>query len=378
MEIMRTLFSFVGGTGHFLPLVPIAQAAGKAGHTVAMSPGPRLADTVRRADFEVLTEAGDNPPPDREERQPLVPVALEREREAITELFIRKAARERAARLLEQARRWRPDLIVCDEVDLGAMIAAERLGIPHVSVVVLAAGSFLQDGYTAEAVDEVRADFGLPPDRGLAMLGRHLLLEPVPPGFRDPAFPLPATGHSIRPAETLPPASEPHHRPLIYFTLGTEFNVESGDLFERTLAGLRDLPADLVMTVGRQIDPAVFGPQPSHVRIERFVPQEELLHRCDLVVSHGGSGSVLGAIAHGLPMLVAPMGADQPDNGARIAALGLGRVLDAETVTPEEAADAAAAILADPGYRRTARELRAAWETRPGPAETVRLLESAL
>ncbi|MDR7279579.1 glycosyltransferase [Catenuloplanes atrovinosus] len=374
---MRILFSFVGGAGHFLPLTPIARAARAAGHDVALSAGPRMVDTVRRAGFEVLDNgAADAPTPERRERLPLAPLDEARERRVVTDMFVRKAGPDRAARLLTQAAEWRPDLIVCDEVDYGAMIAAERLGIPHATVVVLAAGSFVQDGYVAEAIDEVRAEFGLPPDGGLAMLGRHLVLEPVPPGFRDPAFPLPATGHAIRPAETMPPIAEGGDRPLIYFTLGTEFNIESGDLFERVLAGLRDLPADLVMTVGRHLDPAVFGPQPAHVRIERFVPQDELLPRCDLVVSHGGSGSVLGAVAHGLPMLVAPMGADQPDNAVRVAALGLGRVLDAETVTPERAAAEAAAVLAGPGCRDTARALRAGWAALPGPAAAVRLLES--
>ncbi|GAB7040788.1 MULTISPECIES: glycosyltransferase [Catenuloplanes] len=372
---MRILFSFIGGFGHFLPLIPIARAAERAGHRVAVLGGPRMADVIRDAGFEALS-GGDRPPAQapRPERGPLAPLDLERERREVTEQFIRGSGRERAAEVLDLAPRWRPDLLVCDEVNLGAMIAAEKLGLPYATVVVLAAGSFLQAGYAAAAIDEVRAEHGLPPDRGLAMLGRHLMLEPVPPGFRDPAFPLPATARAIRPSEALPPPAERNRRPLVYFTLGTAFNAESGDLFERMLAGLRELPADLVMTVGRHIDPAVFGPQPPHVRIERFVPQDELLHRCDLVVTHGGSGSVLGAIAHGLPMLLTPLGADQPDNGVRVAALGLGRVLHAETVTPELAAAEAAAVLADDGYRQRVRDLRAGWESLPGPDEAVAML----
>ena len=56
----------------------------------------------------------------------------------------------------------------------------------------------------------------------------------------------------------------------------------------------------------------LLGAQPAHVRAERFVPQSEELPHCDLVISHGGSGSVLGALAHGLPQLLLPLGADQP------------------------------------------------------------------
>ncbi|WP_033339139.1 glycosyltransferase [Catenuloplanes japonicus] len=375
---MRILFSFAGGTGHFLPLVPIAREAGQAGHTVAFHCAPQRADAVRRAGFDLL---GDEPaagagPGKEAEREPLAPLDLARERRVVIEHFVRKAVRERVTYLPDRATAWQPDLIVCDEADFGAMITAERLGLPYATVIVLAAGTFFQDGYLADAIDEVRAESGLPPSHGLAMLGRHLVLEPVPPGFRDPAFPLPGNGRGIRPAGSLPELSKADQRPLIYFTLGTEFNVESGDLFERVLAGLRELPVDLVMTVGGQIDPAVFGPQPANVRLERFVPQDEVLPRCDLVVSHGGSGSVLGALAHGLPMLVAPMGADQPDNAARVAELGLGRVLDAENVTPEQAAGEAATVLADARYRGAAREFRARWASLPGPADAVRFLEA--
>ena len=64
-----------------------------------------------------------------------------------------------------------------------------------------------------------------------------------------------------------------------------------------------------------------------HVR--RFIPQSLLLPHCDLVVSHAGSGSVIGALTHGLPMVLLPMGADQPLNAARAEALGVAQVLDA-------------------------------------------------
>src|SRR5205823_2594812 len=171
-------------------------------------------------------------------------------------------------------------------------------------------------------------------DPDLAMLGRYLVLSPFPPSYRDPAFPLPATAHAFRPsapdpapADAVPPwMTGLHDAPTVYFTLGTVFSMESGDLFQRVIAGLRALPINLVVTVGRDIDPAELGPQPANVHIERYIPQAWLLPHCRLVVSHGGSGSVMGALAHGLPLVLLPMGADQPLNGARCAALGVARV----------------------------------------------------
>lgn len=69
--------------------------------------------------------------------------------------------------------------------------------------------------------------------------------------------------------------------PTVYATLGTIYNMESGDIFQRVLAGLRSLPLNLIVTVGRDIDPAEFGPQPANVHIERYA-QALLLPYCDL------------------------------------------------------------------------------------------------
>ena len=145
---------------------------------------------------------------------------------------------------------WRPDLLVCDEADYGCMVGAERLRLPHATVLTNASGSFLRAVDVAEPLDAIRAEHGLPPDPELVMPARDLVVSPFPPSFRDPAFPLPENAISIRPdpGRTLPgPApdwlSHLPDKPTVYFTLGTIFNQESGDLFVRVLSGLRELPA---------------------------------------------------------------------------------------------------------------------------------------
>jgi UDP:flavonoid glycosyltransferase YjiC (YdhE family) len=272
--------------------------------------------------------------------------------------------------------------VVWEETDFGAAIAAERLGLPHASVLVTAAGSFVRSELVAEPLAELRAEHALPPDPALTMLSRYLVLSPVPPSYRDPGFPLPRTAHSFRPvaepaAEPAPPwlADVGSDRPVVYVTLGTVFNVESGDLFSRVLAGVSELPVDVVVTVGRDVDPGELHPQPPNVHVERYVPQAHVLPRCSLVVSHGGSGSVLGALTYGLPMVLIPMGADQPHNARRCEALGVARVLDAMRATPNEVRDAVAAVLADATYTRAAEHLRDELAALPGPDHAVMLLE---
>jgi UDP:flavonoid glycosyltransferase YjiC (YdhE family) len=289
-------------------------------------------------------------------------------------------ARERIAALLPLCARRPPDVIVRDEADMGALIVAERLGVPYATVLNNAGGGLLRASRPVAALDALRAEHGLAPDPELEALDRHLVLSPYPPSLRDPADPLPATAHGYRAAEApgaVPPviAALPDGRPVVYVTLGTIFNTESGDLFARVLAGVRELPVEVVVTVGRSMDPAEVGPQPANVHVERYVPQAAVLPRCAAVVAHAGSGIVLGALEHGLPLVCLPMGADQPLNAARCTALGVGPTLDPLAATAEDVWAATAAVLEDPAHRAAAARLQAEIAALPPPEAAVERLE---
>lgn len=378
---MRILFTFAGGSGHFEPLQPVARAALAAGHAVVVAGQPVMVPAIEAAGFTALATAGATLS-DTPERMPLLALDLDREDRDLRDGFARRLARDRADAILAVCRTWSPDLLVCDEIDFGAMIAAERLGLPYAVVLVIAAGSFVRPEVVGEPLAELRAAHGLPADPDLAMLSRYLVLSPCPPSYRDPAFPLPATAHSIRPLTPAPPAHPAPPwataipgAPTVYFTLGTVFNVESGDLFERVFAGLQGLPINVLATVGRELDPAMFGPQPDNIHITRYVAQATVLPHCAATITHGGSGSVVGALAHGLPMVLFPMGADQPRNAARCAALGVAEVLDAVAATPDDVRRAVTAVLEEPRYRQVASQLQRESAGLPPPAHAVALLE---
>jgi UDP:flavonoid glycosyltransferase YjiC (YdhE family) len=389
---VRLLFSFAGGSGHLEPLVPIARAARAAGHTVAFVGRPWMIPRVEALGFSAFAAGSDAGLTPR--RLPLAPIDLNRDRRAVGDHFVLRIGRERAAAIMPLCGRWRPDLLVCEEFDFGAMIAAEALVLPHVTVLIGATGSFVRADVVAEPLNEVRTEHGLPADPGLTMLGGQLVLSPFPPSLRDPGCPLPAGAQAFRLFARDPRSGVAHSSaargegrdvrawlagrgavPTVCFTLGTIYNTESGDLFDRVVAGLRDLPIDVVVTVGRDIDPLELGPQPANVRVARFVSHAELLPRCRLVISHGGSGSVLGALAHGLPMVLLPLGADQPLNAARCEALGVAAALDALTVTSQAVGEAAARVLERASYRRNAMLVRGEIAALPGPDHAVALLE---
>jgi UDP:flavonoid glycosyltransferase YjiC (YdhE family) len=376
------LFTFAGGTGHFLPLVPLARAAEDAGHVVAFGGQSGMVSVIEGGGFSAFDTGGPTLL-DTAERTPLLELDMEREIRAVREGYAGRTARDRAAAVLQLCEAWRPDVLVCDEMDFGALVAAERAEVPYATVVCIGSGSFVWPELVTEPLNELRATYGLPPDPELVMLRRYLVLAPFPPSFRDPANPLPPTGHTIRPvladaaAGEVEPAwlAELTVRPIVYLTLGTIFNLESGDLFERVLTGLSELPVSVVVTVGRELEPQALGPQPANVRVERYVPQSLLLPHCELVVSHAGSGSVVGALAHGLPMVLLPIGADQPFNAARCRELRVARVLDPFHATATDVSKAVSNVLSDPSYRRNAQRLKAEIDASPGPEHALRLLE---
>lgn len=375
---MRVLCSFVGGRGHMEPLLPIARAARDARHEVAFACRPSMTGAVAAEGFDAVAIGPDVSAPTA--RTPLRDPDPVYEEAVMRDGFASRTARARAEDLLQVLSTRDVDAIVADEVDFGAFLAAERLGIPYVSVVVLAAGGFARPDLLAAPLGALRAELGLPADPELTMLHRHLLLAPVPPSYRDPAHPLPASTLAIRPA-----ALEAHEdrrrddrpaRPRVYVTLGTIFNMESGDLFERLLAAVSDVDADVLVTVGDGLDPEELPAVPEHVWVERFVPQHLVLPHADVVVSHGGSGSVIGALAHGVPLVLLPMGADQPHNARRCVELGVGRALDPVRATPQDLRDAIQSVLGDDRHRSQAQRLADESRGLPAAIEAVRTLEA--
>jgi MGT family glycosyltransferase len=194
------------------------------------------------------------------------------------------------------------------------------------------------------------------------MLYRYLYLAFLPPAFVGPNLAIPPTVQFLRPIsfnqsgdEGLPTwGAQLPERPTVHASLGTIFHWTPG-VFRTILDGLRDEPINLILAVGRDQDPAQYGPQPPNVFIERYIPHTILLPYCDVVITHGGFSSIMACCNQGLPMVLIPLaGGDQRGNAHRCAALGLGRIIAPDQRTPESIREAVLEVLSNRCYRERA------------------------
>jgi UDP:flavonoid glycosyltransferase YjiC (YdhE family) len=393
------LFSTIAAAGHFHPVVPLARALQEAGHVVAFAARPALRARVEAAGFPALEVGGDTAtdPEYRAVKARLrtLPLSLASELYAYPRLFAGIGARVRAPYLVEAANAWQADMLIREAGEYAALIVAEHLGLPYATVSFAAAlrGMSIFEREVASELAPVREQWGLSPDPKGEALYRYLNLSFSPPsfatqdvGWKEPAGPIPATTHFIRPeffdntsGESLPEwVTQLPTQPTVYVTLGTEVNGEPElypSVMRTIIEGLRDAPLNLIVTIGRDKDPADIGPQPPNVRIERYIPQTLLLPHCDVIVMHAGSNSLLMALEAGLPLVLTPLIADQFFNAYVAEKLGLAPVVRRESLTTTSIRAAVDEVLANAVYRQNIARVQAEMRMQPGMGRAVELVE---
>ena len=146
----------------------------------------------------------------------------------------------------------------------------------------------------------------------------------------------------------------PGDSPFVLVGMSSSF-MDQSDLLGRIAQALSTLPVRGLITTGPAIDPDEI-PHSANTTVVRLVAHSDLIPRADLVITHAGHGTLIKAIAAGVPVLAIPLGRDQPDNAARAARHGVAVVLsprsDAATI-----ARAVQRMLAEPSYRAAAEAL---------------------
>lgn len=237
---------------------------------------------------------------------------------------------------------------------------------------------------------ELRLRYGLPPlPSSLLALSAELPLTLVPscPEFDYERHDLPPSVHYVGPCEWYPPPEEPEDwlaalprdKPWVHVSEGTIY-AQDPVLLRATIQALADLPVQLLVTTGKHRDPARLnlGPLPPNVVVKAWITHGVLLPLLDVMVTHGGGGTIVASLSAGVPMVVVPLMWDQPENAQRVVAASAGVMLSQARCTPRWMRAAVERVLADPAYRHNARRLAGHMQRYGGPPQAAALLEQLI
>jgi UDP:flavonoid glycosyltransferase YjiC (YdhE family) len=321
-----------------------------------------------------------------------------------------------AEQVSEELQKPPPDVVVIDFVLLGAIAAAEAAGIPAVVLMhnvlsrplpgvppygpgwLPARGplGLLRDALGRTTVNLIHTRNGGPPlNRARALLGLPSLRSPFEQYDRaDRVLVLTSqafdyrTHHlptNVRYVGTpfddagLPPWSLPcppdDARPLVLVSLST---LEQGQaaVMQRVIQALAPLAVRGLVTLGPALDPAQFK-APSNVRLEAFVPHSAVLSRAKAMVTQCGLGTLMKALAHGVPLVCIPLVGDQPENAARVVAHGVGIRVERDA-TPEQIRAAIQHVLTQPGFGESARRMAGILAKEDGAQAAAEEIESVV
>ncbi len=378
---MRVLMFNTPLTGHFLPLLPLARALRKQGHTVAFVSAATMAGPVGAEGFELIP-AG--PTVDvavaEVSRRSGVDMMTNPSPALVAEFFAGARVDLAVDEALAGARAWEPDLVVSEHCDFVGPLVATVLKVPS-------AVMGIDPALEPEVLDALAAtahsrylDRGLQAPRH-APSGRWLL-DICPPGLqRDGVLP-PLERIALRPEPHQGPEGTPRAarvpgtgRPRVLVSLSTARGAVPtlGPL----LRSLSALDVDLVATSGG-VPVGDLGLEPGRVELVTFVPAAELLEGVSVVVHHGGSGTTFGAAARGIPAAVVPDAPGQQRQAFRLQAAGAGLALPIGDQAPESVTAAVRRLLAEPGFTTAAQRLRDEIAAMPSAPEVAERLTASV
>jgi UDP:flavonoid glycosyltransferase YjiC (YdhE family) len=390
---MRFLFTTFEGGGHVPPALLMAAALGRRGHEVLFVSDPVNAAAAeaaglafapwRSAPRRTAAAQADDPLQDWRRRWPPAVVG------AVCEAVMTGPAEAYAHDTRDLIRTFDPDLIVSNELLLGCLIAAEAEARPA----ALLTGNLwpyptrpdlppFGPGWAPARTERARRAH----DYGRAMIGRWFDAGLPALNAARQAHGLPALAavldqldaaatvvlgasrtfdYGLEPPDgfvhagpliDLPPAPAPAaaERPRVLVSFSTTFQNQSA-VMARCLRALAPLAVDVIATTGPAVDPRDL-PRPANAQVVAWADHDRIVPDCGLVICHGGHGTLLRPLRHGVPVLCLPMGRDHPENGRRLVEHGAGLTAPAGA-SPRRLRRAVRRLLDDGRYAQAAERL---------------------
>jgi UDP:flavonoid glycosyltransferase YjiC (YdhE family) len=370
---VKVVLAALPAFGHVYPLVPLALALERTGAEVVFATGEEFASrlparTVPGAEGSwAFSDATSEIERRIEQFGRVAPV------EGLGQtLFVELCAPHVVDVMTAVLERERPDVVVFEQTNVGAAMAAHVTGVRAVCLAIVGWGRQWSTIYGAVAA-MVRA-----PEAGALA---EVLIDPHPPFLADVEATPPFPTLAMRPTAWSPDGTVPpwllgrRRAPRVYLTMGTVFG--NVDLLRAAALEIAGSGCEVLVATGPGIEPGALGDLPAVVHVEQEVPQAHLLPYVDLVVHHGGTGTVIGSLASGLPQIVMPQGADQFWNADHLAAEGACRIVPPGAPPGSIAAAVSALTEQQAPERAAARRLGGVIVAMPSP-DTVarRLLET--
>jgi MGT family glycosyltransferase len=352
------IVSWAGG-GNLPPLLAAGTLLAARDHRVCVLTSSATRQPAVDAGFDVASYRR-SPDPDAE-------TAFEQQ---AAEMMAIAAGPEIALDVRGAAAELRPDLMIVDCMLPAGIAAGESTGTPTVSLVhfpyglartqmVRGAGAWTTD---RAQLNITRRRLGLEPARDdlLAWESAELLLVTVPKWF-DLATDYPP---NVLHAGPLGVSRTPHTGntsegwPLVLLSFSTTVMQGQVTLMQRVCDALADQALEAVLTLGPAVSAEAID-VPPNVETVLYADHDQLLARTDAIITHGGLGTTLRALAHGKPLLLLPLGRDQAFNATRVVELGAGLHLPVDS-SRDDIASALLELLARPAFTNAAEDAAAA------------------
>jgi UDP:flavonoid glycosyltransferase YjiC (YdhE family) len=383
----RFLFVVPPLTGHVNPTVAVARALEARGHQVAWVGHPGAVRPLLPAGARLfgLSEAV---------APALAAELAEKRRTArgaaalklLWEDFLVPLARSMRPGVDAAVTEFAPHALIVDQQAVAGALVARTRALPWATLATTSAGVIDPLGGLPQVKAWLRAlladlerDAGLVPADHPPELSPRLVIAFTTAALVGPLDRFPAHYRFVGPSiQDRPEASEfpwdqlrPDQRRVLV-SMGTVNADVSARFYQATLAALADADVQVIVAA----PPALIPDPPANALVRRYVPQLALLAHVDAVVCHGGHNTVCEALAHGRPLVIAPIKDDQPIVADQVVAAGVGLRVKFGRVQPPELRVAIDRVLTEPSFRAAADAVRASFTAAGGAPAAAELLET--
>ncbi|MDQ3980851.1 MAG: glycosyltransferase [Actinomycetota bacterium] len=377
---MRVLFTAHGAYGHLLPLMGLARALADGGHDVVVATSSAFGAVVAAHGLTPHPAGMDDDAMVAEAQRQWPETACQPPSAWAIRMFCEIAAPAMAADVAALIATWRPDVVVREEGEYGGPVAAAASGVPWATV---GWGSPLRPPEALAELGRLVAPLwqsaGIRRPVGHGLYGA-VAFDQCPPSLYAGRPPV-GNRHGLRPAvaaEVDGPSLEARStRPLAYVGFGTApLFRDAPDLTRIAVLALVKRGFHVSVTTGdERLARELEAVRPDRVQAHGWVDLGRLMPLCDLVICHGGAGTVLAALGAGVPLVLLPRGApSQIRMSSACEARGVGRAVVWDGTNTEELGAAVDDVMSSERFRSAAREVSKEISEMPAPSTAVEIL----